>query len=131
MIQVPGRIGLELRVVAMRRTGHHAITNWIAHHFRRNEVVWMNDIPESEFDANSVFTKRTVNNYGMIRKRGNKTSRVKPYMDNRVTNVVSARKNCLIHSYEDKWLSDVQNFFGRQDNGPQSELLPLLFFGVS
>ena len=113
----------EFRVFAIRRSGHHAVVNWLAHCFECSSAFWFADIPFTEINGKTIYTKRNLANYGKWRKRCNKASKCKPYVDeNRVKNLTRCSKKCLIHTYEDKMLSEVFDKIDSSDNGNSKKI---------
>lgn len=103
----------ELRIVGLRRSGNHAIVNWILNQ-EAGETCWINDL---RMRKNPFYWK-----YEALKKRHpqyqEKTERLRQDMSGRFT-----PKDCLAYSFEDYELTKVVNnrFANRHD----------LYFGKS
>lgn len=120
-----GENGLELRALAMRRSGHHAVLNWICLHFK-NRVCWINDASQYSFDNSTIFTYPNLKQYAKYRKRFNKACEKSVFMDEGRYDIIADDKRCLLHSYEDKELKEVQDYFDRQHNGKSKRIVTLI-----
>jgi LPS sulfotransferase NodH len=84
----------ELRVASLQRGGHHGVINWIAAQCK-TPILFLNDVEPA---TNPFFTATIA-------------SRIMPMSDTllmrRATIEPFARRECLVHSYEDRRLCDV------------------------
>ncbi len=116
---------LELRALAMRRSGHHAVLNWICLHFK-NRVCWINDASQYSFNDFTIFTYPNLKQYAKYRSRFNKACQRSVFMDEDKYDIIADDKRCLMHSYEDKGLQEVQDYFDRQNNGKSKRTVTLI-----
>jgi len=97
-----GQNDLELRVYSPLRFGHHAIINWIAHCFKKNQVFFF----DTSKVAEEVYSERNLTNYTRTTNKYNGNSPTAPYFDEgdyknmTPEDLVRMDKKCIIHSYQ-------------------------------
>jgi hypothetical protein len=75
-----------IRVIGLRRAGNHAIIMWLAHHFNKGEVLFLNDI-DSGINVKKIFAKmRYLHDYDVF-----------------------GVPEVIIYSHEEVWLKDIKN----------------------
>lgn len=120
-----GHNKLELRALAMRRSGHHAILNWICLHFK-NRVCWINNVSEYSFRFDTIWTYSNLKHYGKWWKRFQLASNSDVFMTKSKYDIVRDDKRCLLHSYEDADIDTMQEVFTRQNNGRSERIVTLI-----
>lgn len=84
---------MRLRVLGLRRSGQHAIITWIAYHFKKNRVLFFNNINPSK----KIFSTENINIYKQkLKLVGNH----EPF----ITTDVYNDYDLLIYSHEEKAL---------------------------
>ena len=97
---------IEIRIVGLRRSGNHAIINWLASHYNR-KICFLNDVkpitnPFLTFKKNTIiFNKDFYKEFNIDKEKCGKFS----------------KKKCLMYSYEDESLKNIfhKNFKKNHD----------------
>ena len=85
----------EIRIFGMRRSGHHAVAIWLAHHFPHRSVHFMNDVvPFKDPFTHHVNTRPTTKKGDCFVDRS----------ENDIAGERSLQKKCLMYNYEDFYL---------------------------
>src|SRR5580658_3523938 len=86
------RNGWEFQVFALKRSGHHGICVWLAHHFPARDVHFINDV--RPFHDPFISHQNTQDT----------TSRFECFLDRKESEIVHQRtwaKPCLMYNYEE------------------------------
>ena len=87
----------EMCIVGLKRSGNHAVINWIGQQFPGEKVYFLNSCRPRE---NPYNTKHSQESAETIIFNGYRIDRQKQRFEN---------KDCLLYSYEDRSLADVHN----------------------
>lgn len=87
------------KVVGLGRSGNHAIINWIAYHFKEEEVLLMNNIDPNE----EIFSNKNIHTSN---KKLSRIGNHKPFIKNSIDKD-PINYECLLYTYEDRNLFDI------------------------